>query len=58
MSNAERPWIRYDETGKASYIWICPYCRKRVYFMMRNIDCDYKFCPRCGERVLADEDNA
>lgn len=48
-------WERPRNETKKSYIWLCPKCGERVYFVPRGPKkdekpkCLYRYCAWCGE---------
>ena len=54
-------WIMFgnNSTGYSDR-WICPKCRKTCRSEMWHTQCEYTFCPNCGEKLITEdhEDNS
>lgn len=51
-------WIRADPNRTKSQVFICPYCRRTAYQAYKKTaggECEYRFCPHCGEEVRKED---
>lgn len=46
----KKEWLRLNPSRVKSQVYVCPHCQKTCY--SHSHGCDYRFCPRCGRRVL------